>query len=162
MTLSRSAGSRSPLARRHSRGQSLVEFGLVLPVFMLLAAGMVDFGLGLYSNMTVINGAREGARLGVVSLNATPGQDDPAVVVARVQSTTSMLDSTQLTVTVTCVLADLTTTCPNSPNGHPAWASGDGVKVTVELRLSHGLATRIRDHDPDVVDRHDADRVAPS
>ena len=99
---------------------------------MLLAAGMVDFGLGLYSNMTVINGAREGARLGVVSLNATPGQDDPAVVVARVRSTTSMLDSTQMTVTVTCVLADLSTTCPNSPDGHPAWASGDGVKVTVD------------------------------
>ena len=28
------------------RGQSLVEFTLVIPLFLLLVAGMVDFGLG--------------------------------------------------------------------------------------------------------------------
>ena len=52
--------------RRRRGGQSLVEFAVVLPVFLLILAGILDFGLGLYSQMTVINAAREGARLGVV------------------------------------------------------------------------------------------------
>ena len=67
-----------------------------------------------------------------------------------------------MTVTVTCVPCDLSTACPNSADGHPAWASGDGVTVTVAYVYRHGLAARVRDHDPDVVDRHDAHRVATS
>ena len=52
-------------ARRHrSRGQSLVEFALVFPLFVLLLAAMVDFGVGLFSYMTVVNAVRDGARLG--------------------------------------------------------------------------------------------------
>ncbi len=49
-------------ARRHRRGQSLVEFAVVLPVFLLILSGILDFGVLLYSRMTVINSAREGAR----------------------------------------------------------------------------------------------------
>lgn len=119
-------------SRQRSRGQSLVEFGLVFPVFALLVAGMIDFGLGLYSNMTVINAAREGARLGVTSLTATAGQDDPAIIVSRVNALTQGLDQAGLTVNVSCVQADLSTACANSPDGYPAWASGDGVIVTVD------------------------------
>ena len=42
--------------RPGQRGQSLVEFALVFPLFILLLAGMIDFGLGLYSYMTINNG----------------------------------------------------------------------------------------------------------
>jgi len=54
-------------ARRKSRGQSMVEFALVFPLFILLLAGMIDFGMGLFSYMSVINGAREGARYGATA-----------------------------------------------------------------------------------------------
>ena len=47
---------------------------MVLPVFLLVLAGILDFGLGLYSQMTVINAAREGARLGVVTIGDPTGQ----------------------------------------------------------------------------------------
>ena len=49
-------------ARRRRNGQSLVEFAVVLPVFLLILCGILDFGVLLYSRMTVINAAREGAR----------------------------------------------------------------------------------------------------
>lgn len=53
--------------RRMLRGQALPEFALVLPVFLLLVMGVVDFGRGiLYFNM-LDNAAREGARTGIIS-----------------------------------------------------------------------------------------------
>jgi Flp pilus assembly protein TadG len=53
-----------PGGRRRDGGQALVEFALVLPVFLILVLGIVDFGWALRSWMTVSNSAREGARLG--------------------------------------------------------------------------------------------------
>jgi Flp pilus assembly protein TadG len=49
------------------RGQSLMEFALVMPVFLILVLSIVDFGWGLRAYITVTNSAREGARLGAVS-----------------------------------------------------------------------------------------------
>lgn len=45
-------------------GQSLVELSLVLPVFLLLLAGLVEVGDALNSYLTVVDAARDGARLG--------------------------------------------------------------------------------------------------
>ncbi len=47
--------------RAQNRGQSLVEFCLILPVFLLLAAGAIDLGRVFYSQITVNDAAREGA-----------------------------------------------------------------------------------------------------
>jgi Flp pilus assembly protein TadG len=49
------------------RGQSLMEFALVLPLFLILFLSIVDFGWALRAWITVTNSAREGARLGAVS-----------------------------------------------------------------------------------------------
>jgi len=48
------------------KGQALVEFALLVPIFLLLLFAIVDFGMGFYSWITVTNSAREGARLGAV------------------------------------------------------------------------------------------------
>src|SRR5213593_3478967 len=47
--------------RRKSRGQSLVELGLILPVLLLFLAGALDLGRIFYAHITVRNAAREGA-----------------------------------------------------------------------------------------------------
>jgi hypothetical protein len=52
--------------RRRSRGQSLVEFALVLPIFLLMLFGLVDLGRYVYLNSTLSQAAREGARLAAV------------------------------------------------------------------------------------------------
>lgn len=52
--------------RRGSRGQGLVEFALVFPIFILLLFVAVDAGRFIFALSAVSNGAREGARLGSV------------------------------------------------------------------------------------------------
>lgn len=49
--------------RPRSRGQALVEFALILPIFMLLALAAVDLGRVFYSQITVTNAARAGAMM---------------------------------------------------------------------------------------------------
>jgi Flp pilus assembly protein TadG len=63
--------SRPSRRRSGARGQSLVEFALVLPVFLVILAGILDFGFMLYSRVTLINATREGARWAVNQTDVT-------------------------------------------------------------------------------------------
>ena len=47
----------------HSRGQSLVEFALVLPLFVLLLVGVFDLGRAFFAYIAISNAAREGTRV---------------------------------------------------------------------------------------------------
>jgi Flp pilus assembly protein TadG len=49
-------------ARRSEAGQALVEFGIIATIFILLVAGIVDFGRALNAWIVVSSSAREGAR----------------------------------------------------------------------------------------------------
>ncbi len=99
--------------RRAGAGQALVEFALVFPVFVLLLAGMIDFGLGLYSYMSLISAAREGARLGVTACTAT---DCASAVQAKVTASSNGLAPT---VTVACAnTAGTAEACTSSASGH--------------------------------------------
>lgn len=51
------------LFRRGERGQTLVEFAVAIPVFMLLLTGVFDGGKLVYTNSALSQAAREGARL---------------------------------------------------------------------------------------------------
>lgn len=53
-------------ARRSRRGQTLVEFALALPIFMLLLLGIFDLGRAVYASSTINNAAREAGRLAIV------------------------------------------------------------------------------------------------
>ncbi len=53
--------------RERSRGQSVVEFALVLPILLLLLAATVDFGRLFYAYVAVENAAKEGALYGARS-----------------------------------------------------------------------------------------------
>jgi len=75
-------------------GQSLVEFTLVLPIFLLVLFAIIDFGMAFNAWVTVTNSAREGGRLASVGATATD-------VETRVRTAASSLDQGQLTVTVT-------------------------------------------------------------
>lgn len=48
------------------QGQSLVEFALILPLFMLIVLGVFDFGRAIYGYSALHNAAREGARYGAI------------------------------------------------------------------------------------------------
>ena len=52
--------------RKSSRGQAIVEFALVFPVFVLLLVGIFDFGRAIWVNDTLSTAAREAGRYAVV------------------------------------------------------------------------------------------------
>jgi hypothetical protein len=52
--------------RDRSRGQALVEFALVLPIFLLLLFGLIDVGRYVYVTNSFNQAAREAARVGAV------------------------------------------------------------------------------------------------
>ena len=109
------------LRRRRTGGQSLVEFALVFPIFIMLLAGMIDFGLGLYSYMTIINAAREGGRLGATNCTATACAG-PVSARTTANANGLSLDS----VTATCYIVNTATVEACS-----ASKAGDSVKVDV-------------------------------
>lgn len=51
------------------RGQSLVEFALVVPLMLMILVGLVDFGFAFYSHMTLSYASREGARVAAALAN---------------------------------------------------------------------------------------------
>ncbi len=65
------------MTKRRSRGQALVEFALVIPIFLLMLFGLIDIGRLVYLNATLSQAAREGARVGSVEASYR-GSADPA------------------------------------------------------------------------------------
>jgi len=64
---------------------------------MLVLAAIVDFGLGMYSYMTIQNATREGARLAVTNCTKT---DCTAAIRARTAANSNgLLDGSEVTVT---------------------------------------------------------------
>lgn len=57
-------------------GQSLVEFSLVVPLFVLLIFGLLDLGRLYQAYVTVQGAAREGARYGVTGRSDCAGASD--------------------------------------------------------------------------------------
>ena len=57
---------RTTPASSRDLGQSLVEFALVLPIFLAILIGMVDIGRAVWANNAVANAAREATRWAVV------------------------------------------------------------------------------------------------
>ena len=53
-------------ARDARRGQAVVEFALILPVFLLMLFGAIEFGRAYYNVHLLTNAAREGARMGAL------------------------------------------------------------------------------------------------
>ncbi len=113
--------------RERGRGQALVEFAIILPVFFLVVAGMFDFGLGIYSDLTLVNAAREGARLGVID----PG--NTSAIENRVREMAGNLDADKLRVKVDC---ERPSGSSFTPCTNPMWLPGDATRVTVDYEYT--------------------------
>jgi Flp pilus assembly protein TadG len=71
--------------RQARRGQALVEFALIIPLFLLLLVGIFDLGRAVFAFNTLTNAAREGARIAIVN------QDEPTIV-TRAKSQTAIVE----------------------------------------------------------------------
>lgn len=88
------------LSRRRTRGQSLVEFALVIPLFLFVLFGLIDMGRLVYINNALSQGAREAARWGSVQLRS---RDAAGRITVETYATGSMAAVPDPTATVTCL-----------------------------------------------------------
>jgi Flp pilus assembly protein TadG len=58
----------SPIRAARQKGQAILELALMLPVLLLLAVGIIEFGRLAYFAIEVSNAARAGAQYGTQSL----------------------------------------------------------------------------------------------
>ncbi len=112
---------------RRCRGQNLVEFGLVLPILIVMMLGIVDMGLIYFIRGSVENGAREGGRFGSINAPTT----DTTGIKGRVTRTVTGLDPSSLTIDVTCC-DDVD--CSPAPDALKC-TSGNRVSVNVQYPL---------------------------
>ena len=114
--------------RSGEKGQSLAEFVMVLPIFLILVFSIIDFGMGFHAWLTVTNSAREGARLGAVRAPAGGACDNNPSTLAtnidcRVRETADSLNQANLTPTI------------NGAQGTP------GSSVVVKVAYDYDLIT---------------------
>ena len=119
------------LLRRGELGQALVEFSFVVILLFILVFGIVDFGMGLHSWMTVTNATREGARVAAVhaassgSLDCSP-LPTAGTIERQICNTGSNLNPNNMTITVT--------------NADPSGVNS-GQPVTVQVSYQYDLVT---------------------
>ncbi len=102
------------MAADKSRGQSLLEFALTLPIFLWLTVGIFDLGRGVASHSLLANCAREGARAATIPLTSD------ADILTAINAQTAILG--------TIPSGDVTITPALQAN------RTSGTKITVEVR----------------------------
>ena len=115
--------------RRRSRGQTLVEFALAIPVIVLLLMGLFDFGRAIFAYNTVSNASRDGARVAIVDQGSTSGISNAAQAAAD-QAVGLGLDPADVSdIRVQYLKPDLSADCD------PAW--GEWVGCVAEVRVQY-------------------------
>jgi hypothetical protein len=109
-----------------------MELSLLLPILLILVFGIIDFGLGMRSYISLANGVREGARVAAIGAPAgAPSDCDGSTintVYGKVCSAVEGLDLDELTPDV------------SYPNG---FASGNSVIVSADY--THEFVTPLGD-----------------
>ena len=119
---------RQSVSRRFRRGAVIVEMALVLPIFLMLVFGIIEFGRGFMVGQLVTNAAREGARRAILddSTNA-----DITSYIQTFMQTSANVATGDTTVTITVTAA------PGNPavsgNDVALCTSRDLVTVKVEV-----------------------------
>ena len=82
---------------KYESGQAMVEFALILPIFIAILFGILEFGVYFSHSLSVTSAAREGAREGIVCASDA---DFASRVKSKVQNSAPNLDSSNLNISV--------------------------------------------------------------
>jgi len=120
------------MAPRTEKGTAVVEFALVLPLFMLLIIGLVDFGKGFNYWIDQTHLANEAARFAVVNRN--PGEDagDTLQEYIRQHANTGELANGG-----TSSVAEELAVCIEFPEASPTDPAKAGDPVTVRVKTTY-------------------------
>ncbi len=116
-----SAPARIPRAVRGQRGQSLLEFALIMPVLLILVLGILEFGFAITDQVSVTNAARDGARAGALKGGSA------SAAIAEAQKSASGL--------ISCPLQTPTAT----------YSGGTPNQVTVDVQCNYAPVTPLGD-----------------
>ena len=97
------------MKRFDERGAAAVEFGIILPVLMLILFGIIEFGMIMFSREVITNASREGARAGIVQSATKPTTGQIQTVVTNYLTGTGINPAT-----VTIAVAGAGLTAPNT------------------------------------------------
>ena len=101
--------------RQRDRGAAAVEMAILLPMLLLVIAGLADLGRAFYYQVVISNAAREGARM--LALNYTTAQMQSRVSAAAMD--------------ISGVTASSFVVCPASVPAPPATPPAASVTVQV-------------------------------
>ncbi|MDP9142416.1 MAG: pilus assembly protein [Pseudomonadota bacterium] len=76
-----------------------MEIALILPLFLLLMFGIIDFGRMMFTKMTLQHAMREGGRFAVTG-ERLPDPDNPQTLQSRLQSIRQIVQDSAVGVTV--------------------------------------------------------------
>ncbi len=85
---------------KSERGQSMVEFALVLPILLLLLCGIIDFGWIFAQKIEINNSCREAARYTAVHYNDSLTDNDAAIAQSVFENASPLLISPVVTISV--------------------------------------------------------------
>lgn len=112
--------------RKSREGQAVVEFALILPVFLLIVFAAIEFGRAYYVSHLLASAAREGAREGSLPNRTEADVEDKVEDFVRGVE----LDYGQTTTTIGVIPAGSSDV--DSSMALADATSGDRVRVTVE------------------------------
>jgi len=92
-------------SKKEVRGATAVEFALVLPLFVLLLFGIIDFGWYFFVQHTVQFATREGTRLALVGGTLTDDEGNPldrtASIIKKIKdSAETAIDPAELSISI--------------------------------------------------------------
>ena len=100
-------------SRQRDTGAAAIEFAIILPLLLLLIAGIVDLGRMMYTEVVLSNAAREGSRMIALGYSTADAQ-------ARVDAAA---------VNIGAATATVTSSCPANPDP----TDGASVRVTTNF-----------------------------
>lgn len=118
--------------KRRSRGQSMVEFAISLPVLMLLVLGTVDIGRGFHFDIEITNAARQGVRDGIIADSTDIGDAVRAEPNSAIADTIGVWGDTAKNQPNGCT--PNTSTACGDPNGCPASAFSGNRQACFAIR----------------------------
>lgn len=116
------------LKRRSQRGQTLVEFALILPIFIVVLAGLFDLGRAVFAYNTISNASRESVRVAIVNQTQADVEAE-----AMKQAVSLGLSASDVTITY------------GDPSGVGTCSSpyGLGCRATVTVQYVYNAATPV-------------------
>ncbi|MFI5116650.1 MAG: TadE/TadG family type IV pilus assembly protein [Terriglobales bacterium] len=124
------------MVKANDSGQTLVEFGISLPIFLLLILGVIDFGYLFSIKVTLQNAVRQGGRYAITGgcitgSDGTCSQTRYNSILQTVENAAiGRLNSSQISIT-----------CQDAGGGCPNGAGGPGDVVTITVTYPYHFMT---------------------